>query len=309
MDSKTIRLQQDILIRAMAKDDSVRIVAVSGASLVTEAQRIHKLSRVATAALGRQLLMTAIMASDLKSDTDRVSTIINGDGPGGNMVCTGLPNLDVKGTILHPEVELPPTEKGKLDVSGFVGNTGRLTVVRDLSLREPYVGSVNLVSGEIAEDFLQYYVLSQQQPSIVYLGVRVHPVTGRVRAAGGILVQPMPGCDETVISQLEGMGGVISSLTESLDNGTSLPNALQDMFSEMDLRIVSEAEPHYRCDCNRERIERALIAVGASELKQMIEEDHGAELTCHFCNSVYRFDEAELSALYRSAESKQHDEP
>ena len=308
MDSKTLPLNNDILLCAMAADDAVRIAAISGARLVSEAQRVHTLSRVATAALGRQLLMTAIMASDLKHETDRVSTIISGDGPGGNMVCTGNASLDVKGTILHPEIELPPTENGKLDVSGLVGHSGKLTVVRDLSLKEPYVGSVALSSGEIAEDFLQYYILSQQQPSIVYLGVRVHPNSGRVRAAGGILVQPMPGCGDAVVSQLERMGDTIATLTKSLDDGMPLSDILSDMFAGLGVRIVSEAKPRYRCDCNRERIEQALIAVGGKELREMIEEDHGAELTCHFCNSVYRFDETELRALLSSAEGGEHDE-
>lgn len=308
MDSKTIKLTNDALIDAMVANDTVRIKAISGARLVAEAQRVHSLSRVATAALGRQLLMTAIMASELKSDTDRISTIISGDGPGGNMVCTGNPRLDVKGTILHPDVELPPTASGKLDVSGLVGRTGRLTVIRDLSLKEPYVGSVDLISGEIAEDFLQYYVQSQQQPSIVYLGVRVHPVTCRVRAAGGILVQPLPGCDDATVTQLEHMGETIGSLSGSLDDGEALDDILMRMFAPLEPRIVSGREPHYRCDCSRARIERALIAVGAAELNQMIDEDHGAELTCHFCNSVYQFSEEELAALLAGAESKANDE-
>ena len=301
MDSNLLTLNHDELIRAIAFDGTVRIVAISGARLVSEAKRVHNLSRVATAALGRTLLMTAIMASDLKSETDRVSAVVSGGGPGGNLVCTGSPNLDVKGTILHPEVELPPNEKGKLDVSGLVGHRGRLTVVRDLSLKEPYVGSVDLVSGEIAEDFAQYYAQSQQQPSIVYLGVRVHPSTGRVRAAGGILVQPLPACAEETISALEGLGARIATLAQSLDDGSSLSDALASIFDGCGLSVLSSAEPHYRCDCSRERIARALLAVGAEELTKMMEEDHGAEVQCHFCNSVYRFSEEELSALLAGA--------
>ncbi|MEG1525397.1 MAG: Hsp33 family molecular chaperone HslO [Clostridia bacterium] len=287
----------DRLITALCADAMVRIVAISGVELVAEARRIHKLSRVGTAALGRQLLMTAIMAADLKNETDRVSTIVKGGGPGGNLVCTGNPELEVKGTVAHPEVELPPKMNGKLDVSGFVGADGQVTVVRDLSLKEPYVGTCNLVSGEIAEDFAQYYLTSQQQPSIVYLGVREWAESGTLRAAGGMLVQPMPFCPDETVDLLQARAERITSLSKQLDEGTSLNEILMELFGDLDLVIMAERRPRYHCDCSRHRIEQALISVGAEELKDMIEHDHGAEVQCHFCNRTYRFSEAQLTAL------------
>lgn len=306
--TKNSGAERDGLIRVLAADGFVRVTAVSGKLLVTEARRIHGLSRVATAALGRQLLMTAIMSADLKNETDRVSTIFKGDGPGGSMVCTGNPALEVKGTILHPEVELPPTERGKLDVGGLVGRNGTLTVVRDLSLKEPYVGRVDLVSGEIAEDFTAYYAQSQQQPSMVYLGVRVHPQSGDVRAAGGILVQPLPGCPDSVIDGLQALADAVSGLARRLDGGESLFGIISELFAGMGPQQLSEQEPRYRCDCSKERIEQALISLGREELTAIIDEDHGAEVQCHFCNQYYRFSSAQLQRLLWSATSGEHDE-
>ena len=296
--------KKDCLLKAMAAEDQVRITAVSSRNLVAEAQRIHSLSRVATAALGRMLSMTVILASDLKNETDRVSAILKGGGPGGNLVTTGLPNLDVKGMAGNPGLELPPNAKGKLDVSGYVGKDGQLTVVRDLSLKEPYVGSSPLVSGEIAEDFANYLLTSQQEPSIVYLGVRVSVEDGTVLAAGGILVQPMPGCPDGVLDRLSASADRIATLARRLEEGTDLKDFVLDTFAEFGPRILSEAVPRYHCDCSRERIEQALISVGKEELTAMIEEDHGAEVTCHFCNTAYRFSEAELKMLlYRASGS------
>jgi molecular chaperone Hsp33 len=293
----------DILIRAMAADRSVRILAVSCENLVAEAREIHALSRTATAALGRQLMMTVMMAGELKHETDRVSTIIKGNGPGGSMVCTGKPDLTVKGTIAHPEVELPPTPEGKLDVSGLVGSQGRLTVVRDLSLKEPYVGSVALASGEIAEDFAGYYAISQQQPSIVYLGVRLEPSLGGVLSAGGLLVQPLPGCDEQTISALSLMSDEIAAFSRRLAQGESPEEILASVFSALGYEQMELGVPAYKCDCSRERIEEALLSVGRQELMDMIQVDHGANVQCHFCNRTYAFSQMALEELLERAGS------
>ncbi len=291
----------DTLLSAIAFEGMARISAISGKRLVARAQALHELSRTATAALGRQLLMTALMAADLKNASERVSTILKGNGPGGTMICTGDPMLNVKGTTGDESAELPPTPGGKLDVSGYVGKAGRLTVVRDLSLKEPYVGSCALVSGEIAEDFAQYYAVSQQQPSIVYLGVRLHPATGRVRAAGGLLIQPMPGCDDDTLDALQTLAPDAATLAERLDAGEPLQSFLARLFAERSLCIMSERTPRYRCDCSRRRVERALISTGAEELRDMIEKDGGAEVQCHFCNKFYHFSAEELNALLTQA--------
>lgn len=294
-------MKQDTIMHATLEAGTVRVVAASGRHTVAEARSIHGLSRVATAALGRQLMMTAIMASGLKHESERLSTIIKGGGPAGSLVCTGDPAGNVKGTVLHPAYELPPTAQGKLDVGGYVGSSGQLTVVRDMVMRDPYVGACALVSGEIARDFAEYYLRSEQQPSLVYLGVREAAADGAVRAAGGLLLQPLPGCGEETIDRMMLLAEPISHLTELLDEGVSLADALGMLFVGCGLSIESVSPMRYRCDCSRARIEQALLSVGRAELTDMIERDGGAEVTCHFCNQNYRFARGELIALLAAA--------
>lgn len=293
--------RSDHLLQCVAADGMVRVTMIDGTQLVREARRVHRLSRVATAALGRQLMMTAIMASDLKGENDLVSTIIKGDGPAGSMICTGNSRLEVKGSATNGDAELPPNEQGKLDVSGFVGREGKLSVVSDLGLKEPYVGLCNLVSGEIAIDFANYYAASLQRPALVYLGVRERAETGEVRAAAGVFAEPLPGCPDEVIDRLQAKSGEISRFSERLDAGELPEELLESVFGEFGLAVVGEREPVYHCDCSRERIERALISTGYDELTAMIEEDHGAEVTCRFCDKIYCFSEEELRALLAGA--------
>lgn len=296
----------DRLISCLVADGMVRAALIDGTNLVREARRVHNLSRVATAALGRQLMMTAIMSADLKGEFDLVSTIFKGDGPAGSMICTGNSRLEVKGSVMNGDVELPPTPEGKLDVGGFVGHSGKLSVVSDLGLKEPYVGFCNLVSGEIAIDFANYYAASLQRPALVYLGVREDANTGNVRAAAGLFAEPLPGCPEDVIDRLQSLGETIASLSERLDAGEMPETFLQRVFGELGLEIVGEREPKYVCDCTRERVERALISLGRAELTDMIEQDRGAEISCRFCDKVYQFDEEGLTQLLESATVK-HD--
>lgn len=293
--------RNDRLIQCVAADGMVRVALIDGTELVREARRVHGLSRVATAALGRQLMMTAIMAADLKGEHDLVSTIIKGDGPAGSMICTGNSHIEVKGSVTNGDVELPPNEQGKLNVSGFVGHEGKLSVVSDLGLKEPYVGLCNLVSGEIAIDFANYYAASLQRPALVYLGVRERAESGEVRAAVGVFAEPLPGCPDEVIDRLQAKSGEISRFSERLDAGELPEDLLESVFGEFGLTIVGEREPLYRCDCSRERIERALLSTGRAELTGMIEEDHGAEVTCRFCDKLYQFSEEDLRALIDAA--------
>jgi molecular chaperone Hsp33 len=299
--------RNDRLISCLAADGMVRAALIDGTNLVREAQRVHNLSRVATAALGRQLMMTAIMSADLKGEHDLVSTIMKGDGPAGSMICTGNSRLEVKGSVMNGDVELPPTPAGKLDVGGFVGHSGKLSVVSDLGLKEPYVGFCNLVSGEIAIDFANYYASSLQRPALVYLGVREDANTGNVRAAAGLFAEPLPGCPEDVIDRMQALGDSIAMLSERLDAGEAPEAFLQRVFGELGFEIVGEREPKYVCDCTLERVERALISLGHEELTDMIEQDHGAEISCRFCDKVYQFSENALTQLLESATIK-HDE-
>lgn len=293
--------QKDRLIQCVAADGMVRIAFIDGTNLVSEAQKLLKLSRVATAALGRQLMMTAIMSADLKGEYDLVSTIFKGVGPAGTMICTGNSRLEVKGSVANPDVELPVNELGKLDVGGFVGRNGKLSVVSDLGLKEPYVGLSNIVSGEIAMDFANYYAASLQRPALVYLGVRVRADQGEVRAAAGVFAEPLPGCPDEIIDRLQAKSEEIAQFSERLDAGETPQELLESAFGEFGLVYASEREPLYRCDCSRERIERALISTGAVELSDMIDEDHGAEVTCRFCDKIYTFTEEDLRALLEAA--------
>ena len=287
----------DTILQGLLKNNSIRFAAITGKELVIEARRIHALSRTATAALGRELLMVAMMASQLKNDTDSVSAILSGGGPGGNLVCVGRKGPFVKGCAGDPGFELPPKENGKLDVGGYVGKKGNLTVVRDLSLKEPYVGMCHLVSGEIAEDFAEYFTASEQQPSLVYLGVRLEPVSGDVLGAGGLLIQPLPDCPAEHVDYVMTKANHIPRLTERLSGGENLKDIVLSLFPEGDVSFTDELHPAYRCDCSRERMERALLSLGREELSQIIEEDGQAELSCHFCNSKYTFTKAELERL------------
>ena len=296
---------QDIMLRGLMCGDTVRFSAISGRELCEKARNTHGLSRVCTAALGRTLLGASMMGADMKDAQNRLTVIIKGGGPAGNMVCTAYNDGRVKGYVENPAVELPLGPDGKLDVSTAVGWFGELTVVRDLGMREPYVGRCNLVSGEIAEDLAQYFALSEQQPSLVYLGVRVDSQSGRVRAGGGLILQPLPNCPEAELDLLQARADGIKTLAGLLDEGASLEKALEQLFSGIDWRITETRLPEFRCDCSRERLEEVLLSLGRQELEDMMQKEHGAELTCHFCNTKYRFSEEELRRLLEEAEEEQ----
>ena len=292
----------DQILQGLLKNDTIRFAAITGKELVAEAQRIHGFSRTATAALGRELLMVAMMASQLKNDTDSVSAILSGGGPGGNLVCVGRKGPFVTGCAGDPGCELPPKDSGKLDVGGYVGKNGKLTVVRDLSLKEPYVGMCHLISGEVAEDFAEYFTASEQQPSLVYLGVRLEPLSGQVLGAGGLLVQPLPDCPGENVDYVMAQAQAIPHLTERLARGESLRDVVLSLFPDGGVAFTEDLVPAYRCDCSRARMERALMSLGRDELSKIIREDGQAELSCHFCNSKYTFTKAELESLLREGD-------
>lgn len=298
---------KDILIHGMLCGRTIRFSAVAGKNMVEQAQKTHALSRVATAALGRQLLMTAVMASELKNLPDTVTTVIAGNGPAGNLVCVGRYGGLVKGYAQEPQIELPLRADGKLDVGGYVGHSGKLSIIRDLGLKEPYVGMSNLISGEVAEDFAQYFTASEQQPSLVYLGVREQADTGDVLAAGGILIQPMPGCPDSEISRVEELADVIPCLTGALADGMGLEEAVLKILGPLEPEITERITPRYECDCSRERLERALLSIGEEELRDILENEGEAELTCQFCLKKYHFGRSDLEELLRSAKDGETD--
>lgn len=294
-------MHSDVILHGMLENRSIRFAAIDGTDLVRDAQRIHHLSRVATAALGRQLLMTSVLSSMMKNHTDTVTTVLAGSGPSGNLVCVGREGGLVKGYATEPDVELPLRSDGKLDVRGYIGATGKLTVIRDLGLKEPYVGTCNLISGEIAEDFAQYFTASEQQPSIVYLGVHENASDGYVTGAGGLLIQTMPNCPNEAVDHVMSIAERIPKIGSRIADGEALQEILKDVFASLDFEFTNSFSPAFSCDCTRDRLERALLSIGAKELQSIIDQDGKAELTCQFCTKRYHFNRNELKTLLREA--------
>lgn len=288
-----------IIKRAIDAQGLVRVSFIDSRDIVEKAYEIHKTSPVATAALGRSLTMAALIGSGMKSPQDTVSTIIKGDGPLGSIICTADGNGSVKGCVANPLVDIPLKKNGKLDVSGAIGK-GSLAVTMDLGLKEPYVGQVPLVSGEIAEDFTYYYAKSQQIPTAVSLGVLVDRDYS-VKQAGGLFVQLMPGCDDETAALIEKNFTELPPVTTMLEDGMSPDLIITSVLAGLFFKDLDDVEFNYSCDCSREKIEKALISLGEKELLAMINEDHGAEVTCRFCPEVYKFSEMELINLLNKA--------
>lgn len=278
-----------------------RAILIESTNLVQRAKDIHHLSRTATAALGRTLTMAAIMGSMLKNDTDSVTAQINGGGPIGTVLAVAHGDCSVKGYVDNPDVDLPRVGK-KLPVGPAVGKDGKLTVIRDLHLKEPYVGQVNLVSGEIAEDFAMYFTASEQTPSLVSLGVLVSDE--KVEAAGGLLIQLMPGASEASIASIENSAGMFMDISATMRE-YHLKDSVQQLLLHLEPEVLKERTPVYRCDCSRERIERMLVTLGKDELTDMIDTQHGAKVDCHFCNRRYEFSEEDLKILLTAATARE----
>ena len=290
-------LQMDGMYNISLLGGQARAILIEGTQLVERARQIHGLSRTATAALGRTLMATSMMGGMLKGENESLTVTIKGGGPIGTIMAVGKADASVKGYVAFPDVELPRAANGKLPVGAAVGKEGRLTVVKDLGLREPYVGMVNLVSGEIAEDFAMYFTASEQVPSLVSLGVLVGE---RVEAAGGLIIQMLPGAGEAAIQSIEQSAGMFMDISGTMRE-YHLEGAVQQLLSHLEPEILSHRVPAYRCDCSRERVERALISLGREELEDMIREQHGAQVDCHFCNKRYTLSEAQLRDLLARA--------
>lgn len=290
-------LQMDGMYKLSLMGGQARAILIEGTQMVERARRLHGLSRTATAALGRTLMATSMMGSMLKGEDESLTVTIKGGGPIGTVMAVGKSDGSVKGYVGNPEVELPRAANGKLPVGAAVGKDGRLTVVKDLGLREPYVGMVNLVSGEIAEDFAMYFTASEQVPSLVALGVLVGE---RVEAAGGLIVQMMPGASEAAVASVEQSAGMFMDISGTMRE-YHLKGSVTQLLVHLEPEILSQLTPAYRCDCSRERVERALISLGREEIEDMIREQHGAQVDCHFCDRRYRLSEEELRALLERA--------
>ena len=293
----------DRLVRAISKDGYVKAVAVSTRDLTERARQIHKTLPVGTAALGRMLAAASMMGNALKGEGASLTLQINGGGPLGRLLTVSDNEGNVRGTLDHPMVDIPLRADGKLDVGSAVGFDGTLTVIRDLDMKEPYVGSVGLLGGEIAEDLAAYFVESEQIPTACGLGVLVDRDQS-VLCAGGYIIQLLPGASEDIITMVAGGIMAAGNVTGLLQENDDPEAMLRTVMSDFELDILETTEIEYRCDCSRERMERALISLGAEELQEIVDEQGGAELTCRFCDNVQQFTKEDILEMIANIKKK-----
>ncbi len=284
------------IVRTISKDASVVASAIDALDIVSEIERIHKTSAVVTAALGRLSIAASLIGNGLKGENDSVTIRMNGGGATGILIAVSDSRGNVKSYVGNPIVELPLNRYGKLDVSGAVGKDGTLSVVKDLGLKEPYVGQVPIVSGEIAEDIANYFAASEQIPTVCGLGVLVNPDL-TVKAAGGYLIQLLPFADESCIDILEANVNKRPPVTSMLDSGMSAEDIAKSVLDGLEPEVMDSFEVNYKCDCSKERVERALVSLGMEELVKMAEEQDSTEVCCHFCDKKYVFSKDEIVTL------------
>lgn len=290
----------DEIVRMMTGDGMVKAVAVTGKDMVERARQIHKTLPVATAALGRTLMAASMMGDMLKEEDGSVTLQIKGGGPLGAITAVSDSRGNPRGYLQNGQVDIPRKYQGKLDVGAAVGSSGSLTVIKDMGLKEPYIGSVQLVSGEIAEDITSYFVESEQVPTACALGVLVDKDQS-VAAAGGYLVQLLPGADESVIQRLEESIARLGPVTDALHGGADAVQLLERVLEGQEPELLERRPVAYKCYCSRERVSRAIISMGKEEMQSLIEEQGGAELTCQFCDKVYHFTREDLQELLEEA--------
>lgn len=276
------------LIRAISENGGAVVSILDSTDIVAEVERLHHPSAVVSAALGRLVTGAVLMAATLKNDEDALTLRVKGDGPAGLLLAVADGRGNVKGYVENPIVELPPRADGKLDVGGAVGREGTLTVIKNIGLKEPYVGQVPLVSGEIAEDLTSYYATSEQIPTVCALGVLVERDL-TIKKAGGYLLQLLPGATEQEISMLEQNVSRMKSMTELLCDGKTPYEIAEAVLEGFSPNVLDESEVQYHCDCSRDRVERAYMSLGQEELRKIAAEQETVELKCQFCNKAYHF--------------------
>ena len=291
----------DQLVRAMTKDGFVKAVAVTTKTLTERARQIHKTLPTATAALGRLLAAASMMGNMQKVDDGSITLQLKGGGPLGTLLAVSDAEGNVRGWVEHPQISLLEKYRGKLDVGAAVGSDGTLTVIRDLRMKDPYIGSVQLVSGEIAEDITQYFAQSEQTPTACALGVLID-TDQSVRAAGGYLVQLLPGAPDDVIDRLEAGVQAAGAATAMLDGGLDAAGMLQKVLSGFEVEILETQPIEYRCYCTRRRVESTLISLGKDELEQVVRDGETLHVDCQFCDQVYDFTPQDVAALLRTLE-------
>ena len=292
------------IYRAVGGDEFIKISVIEGRDIVETARQLHHLSPTASAALGRTLCATSMMGDMMKEENAAVTARIEGGGHIGCVVAVSDCGGNVRGYVDHPDCDLPLRPDGKLDVGGAVGHEGRMSVMKDLGIKKSYIGQSEIVSGEIAMDFAHYFTVSEQQPSLVALGVLVGGE--RVIRAGGLLIQPLPGCPDEVIDQLELRSPMFADISREMTFAE--PDELcGDWFRGLEPRILERTPLAYRCTCSRERMEKALISIGKKDLESLIAEDQGAELSCHFCHNHYFFTTEQLREMLRLAQNREEE--
>lgn len=294
----------DKLIRGTAKNGMIRVLGAITTETVNYGVSVHNCTPVASAAFGRMLTAGVLLGSTLKSDKEVVTTKINGGGPINGITVTAYSDGHVKGYVGNPYVDLPLNDKHKLDAGKAVGVDGLLYVIKDLGMKDPYVGQVPIHSGEIAEDFSYYFTISEQTPSAVSLGVLVDKDLS-IKAAGGFIIQMMPDADPLLADLLTYRLEEIPSITTMISEGKTIEEILEYVFEGMDLKIADEVvTPSYYCDCSRERIEKALISIGEKDLREIYEDGKEEELVCHFCNKKYKFSHEQIGEILNKATEK-----
>ncbi len=283
------------LVRCISKDGTIIMTAVDSTDVVSKAEQIHKTSAVVTAALGRALTGCSMMGAMLKGSEDTLSLQFRGNGPAGAILAVSDNSGNVRGNVENTVVELPLNNKGKLDVGGAVGE-GTMFVVKDLGLKEPYVGQIPIATGEIAEDITSYYAVSEQIPTVCALGVLVNPDLS-VKSAGGFMIQLLPAADEREIELVERAITDLPGVTEMLEKGISPEGICRFVLKECELEVLDESEISYKCNCSRERVEKALISLGRETLAELAKEDTSQEICCHFCDRKYYFNKKDFQNL------------
>ena len=286
----------DKLVRGTAKDGMVRVIGAITTDIVDFGTKAHECTPVASAALGRMLTAGVLIGSTLKSEKEKVTLKMDGGGEAKGVTVVADSKGNVKGYIGNPYIDLPLNAKGKLDVSKAIGKNGMLYVIKDLGLKDPYVGQVPITSGEIAEDFTYYFTVSEQTPSAVALGVLVDKDLS-IKAAGGFIIQMMPDADELLADILMYRLQEIPPVTQMIAEGKTIEDILQYIFDGMDLKLLQESKPGYKCDCSRDKIEKALISIGEKDLREIYNDNKDEEVVCNFCNKKYSFSHEDIGKM------------
>ena len=283
------------LVRMISVDGTLTIMAVDSTDMINRMEQIHQTSAVTSAALGRLLTAASMMGAVLKGADNSVTLRINGDGPAGSVIAVSDYSGNVRGYVSNPVVEIPLNDKGKLDVAGAVGTNGTLTVMKDLGMKEPYIGQIPIVSGEIAEDITSYYATSEQTPTVCALGVLVNPDLS-IKAAGGFMIQLLPTAMDDTIDMVEECIKGIPSVTQMLTDGMTPEEICRSVLKLFRLDMLDSSSPEYKCNCSKERVTKALLTLSKDDLKEMAG-DPVTEISCHFCDKKYRFTPAEILKL------------